>query len=389
MTRVIAHVSRKRADQALRDDLVVSEALHRGFVDTLEGCMICVDVAGTITFANRYATDLLVSNGVPLEGLSILALSHDGGQGQLTRIWRAAANGESVHDVDTRHEVDDRVHTIRWSVRPLSESTFALYDSAGTVRPNFSTWAVLAIGIDVTDRVERERQSAEDDAMSILAALTTGLAHEIRNPLNAAKLQLELLLLRAKLAGDVPMQDRLAEPATLVRNAIDRLSVLFEEFLCVAQPRLPVRTNNSVIKLFDSVVVQQQRLMSNTRIVLSSFVHEEGLMARCDADKISQVLTNLIRNSCEALRERGYGHVELHAERRTEGGVSISVVDNGPGLAADMHGEAAFVAFATTKAAGTGLGLSIVSKIVSQHGGTIQLLNRPGLGTTARFWISQ
>jgi two-component system, NtrC family, nitrogen regulation sensor histidine kinase NtrY len=129
--------------------------------------------------------------------------------------------------------------------------------------------------------------------------------------------------------------------------------------------------------------------LSNKRIVLSRFVHEADLMARCDADKIEQVLTNLIRNSSEALRERGYGQVELHAERRTEGGVSISVVDNGPGLATDMHGKAAFVAFATTKAAGTGLGLSIVRKIVSQHGGTIQLVTTPGFGTTARFWISQ
>jgi nitrogen-specific signal transduction histidine kinase len=246
MTRVIAHPSRERANQGLWEGLVLSETLHRGFVETLAGCIICVDVDGTIGFANRHAAKLWESNGVPLEGQSILALPDVGGQGQLTQVWRAAANGESVHDVETVHEVDDRVHTIRWSVRPLTHADFATYDSAEMARPNASKWAVLAIGVDVTDRLERERQKAEDDAMSILAALTTGLAHEIRNPLNAAKLQLELLLLRAKLAGDGPWQERLITPATLVRTAIGRLSTLFEEFLYVRRSSTVSSCSNNV-----------------------------------------------------------------------------------------------------------------------------------------------
>jgi signal transduction histidine kinase len=308
---------------------------------------------------------------------------------RLKHALRAAANGESACELDTQHARSDRIHTIRWHVRRLGDANFATYEPAAAVRPDFTRWAALALGIDVTARIERERRTAEDDAMSFLGTLTTSLAHEIRNPLNVAKLQLELIVLRAKLAGDEPLQERLAEPATLVRTAIGRMSILFEQFLEVAQPRPPVRTKISVLEIFDSVITLQQGLVGDRGIALRRFVREGGLMARCDADNIKRVLSHLIRNSVEALKERGFGQVALHGERRPDGGVSISVVDDGPGLASEMRGEAAFAAFATTKAAGTGLGLAIARKIVSQHGGTIELLAEPGLGTAARFWISK
>lgn len=362
---------------------------HQGLLEALQGCLLCVNTDGIVSFANRYACELLASTGRRLEGTSFLTLADAKNQRELAQAVRTAESGETVRDLDTCHQLGELAHTVRWSLTPLRELDFPDHGATdeGTFPP--SRPVVLAFGIDVTGRLELERRNAEDDAMAVMGTLTAGLAHEIRNPLNAATLQLELLLSRAKRAGDQLLQSQLAEPAFLIRTAIGRLSLMLDEFLHVARPREPVRTMSSVTELFETVLAHKRPLMDGRGITLESYVREAGLEARCDSAKIRQVLINLVRNSVDAIGQRGYGEIELHAEMRAGGGVSISVLDDGPGLASNMHGDDAFQPFSTTRAAGTGLGLSVARKIISQHGGTIQLSARPGVGTAARFWISE
>ena len=361
---------------------------HQALLDAFESCVLCVDTSGIVSFVNRYASQLLAGAGAPLAGSSFLTLPDAKNQRELAQAMRAADGGQSVRDLDMCHQLGDQAHTLRWSLTPLRELDFLDPDGTGHGTQPPSKPSVLALGVDVTDRLELERRNAEDDAMAVMGTLAAGLAHEIRNPLNAATLQLELLLSRARRAGDERLQSQLSEPASLIQTAIGRLSVMLDEFLHVAQPREPVRTLSSVAELFETVLAHKAPLMNELGITLQSYVLDAGLKARCDSAKIKQVLISLIRNSIDALGPRGHGQIELHAEPRVGGGVSISVLDDGPGLAGNMHGDAAFRPFATTKPAGTGLGLSIARKIVSQHGGTIQLTARPGVGTAACFWIS-
>jgi len=385
MTRTLEPLALQHEAQAPSQHLT----FHQGLLEALDGCLLCVDTSGLVSFANRYASELLASPGARLEGSSFLTLPDAKNQRELAQAVRTAEGGESVRDLDTCHQLGEHAHTIRWTLTPLRELDLPDHHRTGHGTLPTSKPAVLALGIDVTDRLELERRNAEDDAMAVMGTLAAGLAHEIRNPLNAATLQLELLLSRAQRAGDQRLQSQLGEPASLIRTAIGRLSVMLDEFLHVAQPREPVRTMSSVTELFETVLAHKRPLMDGLGITLQGYVREAGLEARCDSAKIKQVLINLIRNSIDALGQRGYGQIELHAETRAGGGVSFSVLDDGPGLASNMHGDAAFQPFSTTKAAGTGLGLSIARKIVSQHGGTIQLSARPRIGTAVRFWISE
>jgi PAS domain S-box-containing protein len=346
-------------------------ALYERMVEALDGCVLCVDHHGIISFANRCAGQLLGGAGADLVGSSFLTLHDTRDRAEVAEALRSVLE-HSGNELETRHQRADGVRTVRWTLTPLHGGGLT----------------VLAIGIDVTRRLEREQRNAEDDAMAVMGALVTGFAHEIRNPLNAANLQLELLLSRAERAGDAQLTARLGGPANLVGSAIGRLSVMLDEFLHAARPREPVRSACSVAELFESVLTLQRALAESVGICLHSHVREQGLQARCDREMITQVLTNLVRNSVDALGTQRGGTVLLHAERRIDGGVCISVLDDGRGLAQSMLGEAAFAPFSTTKAAGTGLGLSVARKIVSQHGGTIELLARPGAGTAARFWIS-
>jgi PAS domain S-box-containing protein len=382
--RALAQVALKREKQALTQQLEASEALYRGVVESVEACIVGLDRSGLVRFVNRFTEERIGRPFGELVGQDFASLSSAGDARELTHAVANAIAGRAVRDLECHvPTVRFGLRTVRWTLTPLETAgdPEARREDAGEPRP-----VVLAAGIDITDRLDLERKSAEAEAMAAMGVLTTGLAHEIRNPLNAAKLQLELLMRRAKrhVTGEATVQ--VVEPALLVKDEIDRLAGLLDEFLELSRPRPLARSECSVAALFDSVLSLEQPVATRAGATLSAQVTPPELTVRADADKLKQVLINLVANAVDAVAEQAPGTVELHAEARPQGGVVISVSDSGAGLAAELR-ESAFKPFVTSKAAGTGLGLSIVQKIVAQHGGRAELVPRAQGGTVARFYI--
>ena len=386
--RALAQVALKRERHALQQRLASSEALYRGVVETVEASILGLDADGRIHFANRFASECLGASAAELSGRDMASLCDARSGRELKRAIARASRQETVRDVETRHEVFGRTRTVRWTLTPLYAESLDAAQRASGEGANVPTPTLLAAGLDITERLELEQRSAEAQAIGAMGTLATSLAHEIRNPLNAAKLQLELLLRRAKRARDLELLQQLEEPAKLVRTEIERLSNLLEDFLNLARPRQPVRKPVEVAELFSSVVTLEEPVARSAGIALTASVAEQGLSVRADADKLKQVLINLVRNSIDALQERGSGAVALSAERRAEGGVSIRVSDDGGGIPPELL-DSAFKPFVTSKPAGTGLGLAIVRKIVAQHGGEVELLAREGGGTIVQFYVGE
>jgi signal transduction histidine kinase len=206
--------------------------------------------------------------------------------------------------------------------------------------------------------------------------MTAGLSHEIRNPLNAASLQLTVLERRLR---RIPLehQPRLLEPLALVRDEIQRLEHLLEDFLRFARPReLTVRALDTGA-LIEKVVVLLRGDAERRGIML--FHELEPHLPRVDGDeeRLHQVLMNLALNALEATPTRG--KVRISTSVRGER-VRINVDDSGPGIPADLRNRI-FEPFFTTKAAGSGLGLPIVHAIISQHGGDVRVETSPLGGT--------
>lgn len=380
--RALAQVALKRDRQALSQRLAASEALYRSVVESVESCILGLDAQGEIRFHNRFAAERLAPHDALL-GSAFVTLATPEDQPALKQNLKRALSGAPVRDYECSVSAAGRVRRIRWTFTPLSALSLSEAQHQDGTRVS-ELPVLLAAGIDITDKLELLRKTAEAEAMAAMGTLTTALAHEIRNPLNAAKLQLELFARRAKKLSNDEARELLGGPAEVVRSEINRLGSLLDEFLELARPRQIERHALSVQALFEEVAKLEDPVLERHKVALRMQVEPPDLTVRGDRDKLKQVLINLIVNAIEAMHETEGPRIELSA-RRAGSKVSLSVSDNGPGVARDLLGSA-FTPFVTSKPSGTGLGLAIVQKIARQHGGVAELIAQPQ-GTLARLEI--
>jgi PAS domain S-box-containing protein len=236
---------------------------------------------------------------------------------------------------------------------------------------------VYGFGIDVTERRALEKRAADAEALSAMGTLALNLAHEIRNPLNAAILQLHLLDRHLdKLAIDQPTRETLHHKAQIVGDEIGRLSRLLTEFLELARPRGAVRQLVHFGKLVDDVLDLEQDSAAARGVHV-----ERRLAGECvllgDTEKLKQVVIKLVVNALEAMKEGGTLSVEVAVEGEQ---VHLGVNDTGFGIDPTLLAQV-FDPFFTTKEGGTGLGLSIVRKIVDLHCGEVRIESERNVGT--------
>jgi PAS domain S-box-containing protein len=236
---------------------------------------------------------------------------------------------------------------------------------------------VYGFGIDVTERRALEKRAADAEALSAMGTLALNLAHEIRNPLNAAILQLHLLDRHLdRLAIDQITRDTLHHKAQIVGDEIGRLSRLLTEFLELARPRGAIRQLVHFGKLVDDVLdLEQDSAAARGVHVERRFAGECVLLG--DTEKLKQVVINLVMNALEAMKEGGTLSVEVAVEGDQ---VRLGVNDTGFGIDPTLLAQV-FDPFFTTKEGGTGLGLSIVRKIVDLHCGEVRIESEHNVGT--------
>ena len=243
---------------------------------------------------------------------------------------------------------------------------------------------IYGIGIDVSERRALEKRAADAEALSAMGALALSLAHEIRNPLNAAVLQLHLLGRYVdRLSIDEEARVGLQHKARIVGDEIGRLSRLLTEFLDLARPRAAVREIVPFGKLVGDVLDLEQGAASQRGVTLARDLSDCTVAG--DPEKLKQVVLNLVMNALESMPSGGTLTVRVASE---DGQALLSVVDTGTGIEPDALSHV-FDPFFTTKEAGTGLGLSIVRKIVDQHTGEVRIESERGAGTRVTVFLPE
>lgn len=240
----------------------------------------------------------------------------------------------------------------------------------------FPIYANASGGITITVRDETEKERFREemirmDRLASLGKLSAGIAHEVRNPLTGVSLLLDDLHDRATLD---PESQALMGKALAEIERVERLIAALLNFASPPKARFREGDLNRVVQ--DTLLLLRRECEKKGVKLL--FAAGEVPPFRFDIEKIKQALLNLVKNALDVLAQGGTIEVSTAVQ---EGTATITVADNGPGIANDDL-PLIFEPFFTRKGAGTGLGLSITQRIVEEHHGRISVESEEGRGTT-------
>lgn len=249
--------------------------------------------------------------------------------------------------------------------------------------------AALAVGIIFVEQQAHlrrtralEREAEERRRLASLGNLAAGVAHEVRNPLNAVGMGLQRLQREFRPASS-PDSAEYQDILQVLREEVKRLDGIVENFLTLARPMNLRKEPVDLEKIFaelETLLQEEVRAKGLTwKIRL-----ESGLPPiEADPRQLKQALMNLILNGIQATPPGGT--VEVRATPNGEG-VFLAVQDTGAGIAAEDR-ERIFDPYFTTKQGGTGLGLTLARQIVEGHAGRISVESSRGHGSTFTLWL--
>jgi len=225
---------------------------------------------------------------------------------------------------------------------------------------------------DRTDYYHWQSAVKKAERLAVTAGLVGSLAHELRNPLSAAKALLQL----TRQKGDTHHSGGYID---LVERELDRVTRLLNEFLLLGKPAEKQKEPVQLASLLRELKPLLESETSNYSSDLIMDLCSESCV-QADSGQLTQVVMNLIRNAAQAAGERGKITVSLHEKAQN---IFLSIQDTGPGIGPDLK-DKLFRPFFTTKERGTGLGLPIVQAIVHNHGGDIWAENAKEGGAVFR-----
>jgi signal transduction histidine kinase len=225
--------------------------------------------------------------------------------------------------------------------------------------------------ITLRDADSRRQLEAQLDISSRLAALsrlTSGVAHEIKNPLNAMALHLEVL--KSRLEEAQPEVE-------VISREIKRLDHVVKTFLNFNKPLEMKMDSMSLTALAADVAMLVTPDAKMKGIVVETDLSGEAWIGG-DRDLIQQAVLNVVVNAIEAMK--GGGHLRI-ATNVVDGESNVTVTDDGPGIPNNVR-DKIFNLYFSTKEQGSGIGLAMTFRVIQMHGGTIDFVSEPDRGTS-------
>ena len=336
----------------------------RGNIDqllrSLEAAVILFDPEHRLVLAGRRAEHLLARNRDQMIGCSMEEL-----------FPRSTTLGAAI--------LDAVIHK-----KPIREQSAILErDGAQPVRllvsvellenfPGLHRLGTLVTLRDVESRKQLQSQLDVSTRLTAISRLTGGVAHEIKNPLNAIALHLEVL--RAKLSepGEVNTE------MEVIEREISRLDRVVKTFLDFARPvELQMRIID-LSGLLHEVATLVTPEAEQAKVEIRFPAETDEAYIRADRDLLKQAILNIVVNGIESMKQGG--HLDIGIERQKADYI-VKIADQGAGIPLEVR-EKVFDLYFTTKQEGTGIGLAMAFRVIQLHSATIDFSSRVSEGTT-------
>jgi signal transduction histidine kinase len=242
-----------------------------------------------------------------------------------------------------------------------------------------SMWALYRNQKRNAERVgEMEKKLQQAERLSALGQLAAGVAHEIRNPLNAISMASQRVR-REYMPVDEEKKKGFYNITGIIRDEIRRLNGIIEEFATFFRSRRLVLSDHSVSYVLQTIVSLIEEEATSRGIRMKTRYNDSSVMVPMDMDKMKQALYNILKNAMESIS--GEGTISVVVEPNGKDKVSIRISDTGAGLTS-AEIDRIFNPEYTTKEKGLGLGLPLAHEIIRGHNGEIHVESRVDSGTT-------
>lgn len=240
--------------------------------------------------------------------------------------------------------------------------------------------AVTLVWINQNRHLQKMRELEEHlqrtERLSSLGHLAAGVAHEIRNPLNAIGLGIQRLR-REFVPQDTSDKEQYLSFTEVIHREVKRVNEIIEDFLGLSRPfHLDLRLA-SLEHLLQHLVLLFQEEARSRGLRLEVDCAPDLPPLEMDAQRLTQALVNIMKNGIEAMKPGGVLRLDV---RENKDRITISITDTGEGIPKDQMGKI-FDYYYTTKEKGAGLGLPIAHRIIEAHGGQMEIGSQPGSGT--------
>lgn len=234
--------------------------------------------------------------------------------------------------------------------------------------------AAMLVLYDTT--IEKHLQSIvnQKDKMVSIGRLSAGVAHELRNPLTAIKVLVDMMPTKLH---DKVFTNRMQ---SILPKEINRLDTLVESLLDYSKPKVSSPEKFVIEDVLASVLSLHSVYLSEHNIDLKVNYSKE-LTVVADKNQLKQVIINILRNAVDAIGERGSVSISTYVEGEF---AIIKITDDGSGIP-DIHLKSIFEPFFTLKAQGYGIGLSICQQLILENNGKIIIESKEGEGTTVKI----
>ena len=276
-------------------------------------------------------------------------------------------------------EFINKEHTFKSIQKSVTIDNSVKYLSI-SITPNFNFMKKLesytVVTTDITESKKLEEQRKRDEKLLAMGELASGVAHEIRNPINS------IGMIAQRLNKEFTPSDGTEEYASitnLLKTEVDRINKIITQFLQYAKP-IELQQASVDFGVFFEDIYQLFTDQAKQKKINFNINGDEKLTAIFDPELIKQTMMNIIQNAFDAINNNGKVEINYFREHNN---IVIAVSDNGSGIPEENRSKI-FDLYFTSKKEGNGLGLSISQKIISQHKGSIEFTSSDQ-GTTFKI----